>query len=138
MIYLFVLFDLVNNSRNRYAIRTFRFFASRRTSLVISRFFAKFLLFASSPRRLMNTPPKRQLFVTFRGSYPRDERDVEVFFKNYPRQKFHIKLLKNHDAAFVNFEDIRDAKDAFQRVHHLICRYSLSFGIHFLLIYFSF
>ncbi len=65
----------------------------------------------------MNTPPTRQLFVTFRGDYPRDERDVEAFFKNYPRENFHIKLLKNHDAAFVNFDDIRDAKDAFQRVH---------------------
>ncbi len=63
----------------------------------------------------MNTPPTRQLFVTFRGSYPRDERDVEAFFNNY--QNFHIKLLQNHDAAFVNFDDIRDAKDAFQRVH---------------------
>ncbi len=63
----------------------------------------------------MNTPPTRQLFVSFRGDFPRDERDVEAFFKNY--QNFHIKLLNNHDAAFVNFDDIRDAKDAFQRVH---------------------
>ncbi len=90
--------------RFRFPIFTFRFCKASRVSAITH--------FAFRP------PPTRQLFVTFRGDYPRDERDVEAFFKNYPRENFHIKLLQNHDAAFVNFDDIRDANDAFQRIHN--------------------
>ncbi len=86
----------------------------------VFRFFGLFSFLRAHPRQMnKNTPPTRQLYVTFRGSYPRDEADVAPFFKNYSRKNYQIKLLKNHDAAFVNFKNLQDAKDAFQYVHEM-------------------